>query len=222
MTNKSKRNSGLVWIFAGAILTIYGITGLLNTNIPGVENLVNFINSADGYFIYLAAFITIFIEGLYFIGSIFPGSSIVVIIAILSQSLGIIPFILVISTIYIGWILAGLFNLGITKQLSNPQTIKLDYTKNTKYHWLTWLPSIRANSEVAEIIEGHSFNQVFWASFKVKTYATLTVALLSLIIPYIFDLQKMSNQESFIIIITIALVNYIVGTKKILQSKNEN
>jgi hypothetical protein len=220
--NKSKRNAGAVWVFAGIILTIYGITGLLNTSIPGVENLVNFINSAKGNYIYLAAFITIFIEGLYFIGSIFPGSTLVIIIAIISQSFGSLQFITVILTIYLGWILAGLLNMSLANKISNPKKLETDYNQIKKYHWLTWLPSFRSNSEVAEIIEGHSFKEVFWASFKVKTYAAITATILSLFISYIIDLQNMSNEESFIIIILIALVNYTVGIRKILNSKNGN
>ena len=60
--------SGLVWILSGGVLTIYGTMGLLNTSVPGVEELVAFASSANGFYIYLAAFAAMFIEGLYLIG----------------------------------------------------------------------------------------------------------------------------------------------------------
>ena len=61
----------VVWILSGLALISYACIGLTQTNIPGVEQLVDFVQSAEGNYIFLAAFIAILIEGLYFIGSVF-------------------------------------------------------------------------------------------------------------------------------------------------------
>ena len=91
---KNKIYGGIVWLMSGFALLTYGILGLTQTNIPGVEELVSFVNSANGIYLYLAAFISIFLEGLYFIGSFFPGTSFIILISIVAQTGGYLQFAL--------------------------------------------------------------------------------------------------------------------------------
>ena len=102
---------GIVWIVAAAALLLYGFLVLLETAVPGVEETVDFLSSINGRYIYVAAFLAIFIEGLYVIGSFFPGVTLVTILAILSQQLGFVAFLFTIGVIYIGWCLAGGVNI---------------------------------------------------------------------------------------------------------------
>jgi len=117
--NKTKLYGAFVWILAGIALLSYGILGLTQTNIPGVEQLVAFVNGAQGGYLYAAAFVAIFLEGLYFIGSFFPGSSLVLLIAIVAQAGGLQQFLLIIGTIFIGWVIAGIVNIFGAKYFSN-------------------------------------------------------------------------------------------------------
>ena len=92
--HKSILYAGIVWIISALSLTAYGIMGLFNAIIPGVEEMITFLSTVDGQYIYLGALIAILLEGLYFIGSFFPGASLVVILAILSQLNGYFVFLL--------------------------------------------------------------------------------------------------------------------------------
>ena len=77
--------SGIVWILSALALSTYGTLGLLNYRLPGVEEIVSYISSIQGTYLYGAAFLAILIEGIYFLGSFFPGTTLVIVIAILSQ-----------------------------------------------------------------------------------------------------------------------------------------
>ena len=77
LTDKKKHKSalyaGVVWVLSGVALTIYGIMGMFKASVPGAEQAVDFLVQIEGRYIYLGAFVSIFIEGLYFIGSFFSG-----------------------------------------------------------------------------------------------------------------------------------------------------
>tara|TARA_B100000508_G_scaffold140487_1_gene141716 strand:- start:2615 stop:3295 length:681 start_codon:yes stop_codon:yes gene_type:complete len=216
MRNDTKHHlyGGIVWIISGSLLVTYGILGLTKQNIPGVEELVSFIQAAEGVYIYLAAFIAIFIEGLYFFGSFFPGSTFVLLIAILSQAGGPDTFLKVIGTIYIGWIMAGLVNMfGASLFAKKIQSVISDKIEDNT--GATWFPAFRANTEVAQIIEGHSFWEVFRSSLRVKTIACIGAAVYSLVLPFIIDLTSMKNEEGFLGLSIIAAISFGVGIYKI-------
>ena len=222
LPDNSKSYSGLVWIFSGCLLLVYGGLGLTNTNVPGVEELVAFINSAQGNYIYLAAFLAIFIEGLYVIGSFFPGSTLVLLIAILAQVGGVVQFIGVIGTIYIGWILAGFFNIYGAKYFS--KTLHIDSSTLDKIEdntGLTWFPAFRANTEVAQIAAGHKTSEVLWSSIRVKTYASLGAAVYALVIPFLLDIENRTNEEGFMSLAVVAAISFGVGGYKIYQGRNQ-
>lgn len=188
-SEKLHRNTfyaGIVWIISALSLTTYGIIGLFNATIPGVEQMVTFLSSIDGQYIYLGAFIAILLEGLYFIGSFFPGASLVVILAILSQLNGHFVFFITILTIFIGWSIAGAINIFATK-LYRSQIIKLkdveDYSVKDRV-WTTWFPAFRANYEVEQTIEGGNPIKVFASSMRVKFFVSIAVAIVTLIFPF--------------------------------------
>lgn len=215
-TPHEQLRGGFVWIAAGIFLLTYGILGLFQADIPGIANLVSFIESAEGGWLFLAAFLSIFLEGLYLIGSFFPGTTLVLIIAILGQVAGPIYFLGIILAIYVGWITAGSVNMLATKagyiQLSGNTTIKTAPSDDTG---LTWFPAFRANTEVAQIIAGHSTRAVFLSSLRVKTIACVGLIFYALTLPRIIDITTVSNEEGFRSIAIFALINFAIGGYKL-------
>ncbi len=59
----TQKRSALVWIISGLFLLFYGLLGLLNFTIPGLEELSSFIEDMTGMHLYTAAFLAIFFEG---------------------------------------------------------------------------------------------------------------------------------------------------------------
>lgn len=222
MINNTKQTtqirSGLVWILSGLVLSAYGITGLLNQQIPGIEELVAFINAATGPWLYLAAFLAIFIEGLYVVGSVFPGTTLVLIMAILVQTTGSLTFLSIIATMYIGWLFAGVCNVFIARIFAKKlaQT-KPPIVKEDELAGITWFPAFRANMEVSQALEGHSIKTVLVSSLKIKSLATLGLIGYALVIPLLIDITQVSNEEGFMSISVFALINFGVGGYKIHQ-----
>lgn len=214
---KLKKHSGaIVWILSGLALFIYGTLGVLGKDIPGVEELVNFVNSAQGGYLYLAAFISIFLEGLYFIGSFFPGSSLVILIAIVAQAGGPIKFLGIIGTVYVGWLLVGLVNVFGAKLLLKHLN-KLPESKLEDDLGMTWFPAFRANAEVAQATEGHPKSHILMSSFRVKTIACLGAAVYALVIPFFVDIQELKNEEGFLGLSVIAAISIGTGIFKIYE-----
>ena len=103
MTDKSLWYSGLVWLVAAVTLGLYAVAGTFSMSVPGVEQLVAWVSQVNGWWVLLAAFISIFIEGLYFFGSFLPGSTLVIIIAVLAQVQSWLFFALTILSIFLGY-----------------------------------------------------------------------------------------------------------------------
>ncbi len=209
--------SGVVWIVSSLTLTSYGILTLTNQNIPGVEELVRYLSSVDNTHIYLAAFLSIFIEGLYLIGSFFPGSSLVVILSIISQTGGAKTFLTTICVIFFGWCLAGGVNIVIAKLYGArilKQSEDSDYEVKDKI-LITWFPAFRANYEVAQIIAGGNPYKVFWSSVKVKFLVSICMLGCMSLVPFLVDINQVSNKDGALSIFVIAGISLIVGIIKI-------
>lgn len=226
-SKKEMLYSGTVWVFSGVVLTIYGIMGLLEMNVPGVEELVDFASNADGHHIYLAAFAAMFVEGLYAIGSFIPGATLVVIIAVVSQTGGMGVFALTIGSIFLGWCAAGIANVMFAKiyhQKVTKSTHDPDFDIQTK-PWATWFPAFRANYEVAQVTEGGEPLKVFISSLSVRFWASLVAALTTLLAPLFIDINEISNKESFLSVGVVAAISYIVGAAKVrkfVSAKSSN
>lgn len=220
--NRSKLYGGAVWVLSGIALACYASMGLSQESIPGVEELVHFVQGAEGWHIYVAAFLGIFFEGLYFIGSVIPGSSFVVLTAIVSQASGFHTFLGVILAIFIGWNIAGVANVLIAKTFSSAvlKNAKAD-TPAVDMPEVTWFPAFRANTEVAQITEGHSVSEVLLSSLRVKTLASIGAAFYTLAIPFFIDINTLNNEEGFTGLFVIALISAGVGVYKIYEYKKE-
>lgn len=218
-TGYAKRElySAAVWILAGLSLTAYCILGLLNTAVPGVEELVVRLSAVEGKYVYAAAFASIFIEGLYLVGSFFPGSSLVVILAILSQLSGTFTFVATISAIFLGWCLAGavniflatLYHAKIARMEGDAQYVVRDRV------WSTWFPAFRANYEVAQIADGGNFFEVLISSIRVKFWASIGAALCVYVLSQLIDITTVSNTEGFATAALVAAVSFAVGVAKL-------
>lgn len=214
--HKEQWYSSLVWILSGVVLTIYGAIGLLNEKIPGIEELVRFLSSANGAYIYLAAFISMFLEGLYFFGSFFPGSTLVAVLAVLSQAGGIVSFLATIAIIFIAWCAAGAVNIFFATAY-RAKLIKTAHEHPLEIKdrlWTTWFPAFRANYEVAQVIEGGAPLRVFLSSVRVKFLVSIFMLGITGALPLFIDIHEISNDEGFGTIAVVALITFTVGAVK--------
>ncbi len=220
MKNQSYKYSGIVWLAAGVSLCVYGGMGLFGYKVPGVEELVTWLYEVEGHWIILAAFISILIEGLYFVGSFFPGATLVVLISVLSQLQSWTMFALTISAIFIGWVLAGVINILFTSAYC--KLVKKSVDQNFEISdrtWVTWFPSFRANFEVAQIVSGGEPLKVFWSSVRVKIWGSLVAAMHVATLPFFIDVTAMSNEEGFLSVFIVALIMLTVGVVQIRKAK---
>ncbi len=214
---KSKLYAGVIWIISALALAIYGIMLFFNSQIPGMGELIKFLSGIDEKYIYLATFLSVFIEGLYFVGSFFPGASLVMIIAIISGTSGYIVFCTTLVLIFIGWSLAGIVNIYFAKIHRN-RILKLQHSEDyqVKDHiWITWFPAFRSSYEVAQVIEGGHPMKVYISSLRVRFWATLFVGGLALIIPLMLDIDNSSDRESFLTIFVVFCISLVVGIRKV-------
>ncbi|HEY4502531.1 MAG TPA: hypothetical protein VJH21_01735 [Candidatus Paceibacterota bacterium] len=215
-SHKQDLYGGIVWIVAALTLFLYGLLFSLRAKVPGVEELVDFISSVDGIYIYLAAFISIFIEGLYVIGSFFPGATLVTILAILSQKLSFVTFLLTITVIYIGWCIAGGINILSARYFNSwrKATLNEGYAV-TDNVFTTWFPAFRANHEVAQIVEGGNPLKVLFSAIRVRLYASIFAGLITYVSALLIDLENISNEEGLISLLIVAVIMLTVGIVKI-------
>lgn len=216
----SRYYGALVWIVSGCALSTYGLLGILDVGIPGVEELVGFLENADGIYIYIAAFLAIFLEGLYFFGNFFPGSTIILILTILSQAGGPLVFVGTIATIFFGWCAAGAVNI-IMAQTYQKKILGTSIAPNTTVSdslFTTWFPAFRANYEVAQITEGGNPWRVFLSSVRVKFIVSLGMLVTTFLIPYVIDIKTVDNKEGFLSVAVVALIFFAVGIYKLREA----
>lgn len=213
--------AGLLWVIAAFALIIYGLIGFTFDGIPGVEELVDFLSSVTGSWILGAAFLSMFLEGLYFVGSFFPGSSLVAILAVFSQAGGTGVFLATIMSIFLGWCVAGIINVIFArffhkKFVTHPDTAIGFKVKDRVL--TTWFPAFRANYEVAQVAEGGNLREVFFSSVRVKFLVTLFLMLpVTFTIPYFIEIHEVSNDEGFLTIAIVAGISLAVGITKMCR-----
>jgi hypothetical protein len=189
-------------------VAVYATIGILLEDIPGVQQLITWLDSFVGMWVLIAVFIAILIEGLYFVGSFFPGSSIVLVLAILTQSDSWLLFWLTIATIFIGWILASVINIYFAKKYrlgANDEFVVQDKML------ITWLPAFRANYEVAQIVQGADPLRVFLSSARVKLFGSAIVTLALVLLAEGVDVTELSNEEGFATLYLSASVMASIG-----------
>lgn len=208
MHNSSQVRSGLVWLLAGVAVTTYATVGIFVEDIPGIQQLILWLNSFVGWWVLIAVFIAIVIEGLYFIGSFFPGSSIVLILAIITQSDSWLLFWMTIATIFVGWVLSSIINIYFAKRYRIETDI--DFVVQDKL-LLTWFPAFRANYEVAQVVQGADPFKVFLSSVRVKLFGSILVTLALVVLAEGIDVNQMSNNEGFATLYVSAAVMTGIG-----------
>lgn len=209
--------SGIVWIVAGTALAVYSSLGFFGVDIPGVEELLEFLLSLEHQYLYIAAALSIFIEGIYFVGSFFPGSTLVLILAIISQLENGAVFLITIVSIFVAWCLAGAINVyGAYMYRARIAKLAplLEYDVKDRY-LTTWFPAFRANYEVAQIAEGGDPWKVFFSSLRVKFWASVAAMIATLIIPLFIDVNQLSNEDGFVSVAIVAGISVVVGVVKV-------
>lgn len=221
--NRSQFYGSLVWIFSAVVVFVYISFAAVGYEMPGIEQLVQFLASVEGKYVYLTAFVSMFLEGLYFFGSIFPGSTLVVLAAILSQVGGPAHFFITIVSIFLGWCVAGIVNIFLAKlfRVSVSRDSQQEVYEVRDRPWTTWFPSFRANYEVAQVSEGGSPMKVLVSSVRVKLFASIAAALVTLLVPFFVKIDEMSNEEGFLTLGIIAGVTLVVGAFKMRLSTKE-
>ena len=208
----TNKRSALVWILSGFFLLFYGLLGLLEFTIPGLEELSSYIEEMTGMHLYTAAFLAIFFEGLYVVGSFIPGSTLVILLAILAQTGGIVTFLYTIFAIFIGWCVAGAINIFITSKLiAKTDVPSLAELAVHDRMLTTWYPAFCSNYEVAQVVAGISPLRVFWSSVRVKVLASLGAAAYACIVPLIIDVENLQNEDGFFTVLLIGVICVGVG-----------
>jgi len=202
----------IVWFITGTFCLIYSTIGLLGFWLPGIADLVGFSETIPDKYLYLIGAIAIFFEGIYVIGNFIPGSTFIIIMAMLALSKGTWPFLLTIGSVFIAWCLAGLVNIYLSSRLVAKRDVPLLIEiKANDRPLTTWYPVFRSSYEVAQILAGVPARKVFWSSVRVKFLASIAAAFYAIGIPYIIDIQTMTNNEGFWSGLVIAGICFAVG-----------
>lgn len=213
------RQAGLVWIVSGGFLLLYSSFGLVGFNIPGVEELVMLATMSTGYYLYLASFLSIFLEGLYVVGSFIPGSTLVLMLAMLAGIAHPSVFFFTIVAIFLGWCLAGAVNIFIAAHFLSPSPADLETLKVHDRFLTTWYPAFRANYEVAQVASGIPPCQVWWSSVRVKIAASLGAGIYALVLPFFFNIEDTENAEGFAIVLAIGILCIAIGCWQIWHNR---
>jgi len=223
MNNKSLFYSGLVWLVAAAALLLYAIAGSVGLQVPGVEQLVSWLDQLEGSWVLLAAFMAILIEGLYFFGSFLPGSTLVLVVAVLAQLQSWTMFAFTILSIFFGWVVSGAVNILFAQQIRSltKQPIDENYDVQDRV-WETWFPSFRANYEVSQIISGAPAWKVFWSSVRVKLWGSLGATVYVLVLPFFIDVKELNNSEGFLVMFLVALIMLAVGVWQVRMCNKQD
>lgn len=220
MDVRSQRYSGYVWLAAAAGLVVYGAIGLLGKNVPGAEELLAWMQSVDGQLIIVAAGVSILIEGLYFVGSFFPGTTLVILFAAMAQVQNTASFMLTIAAIFLGWIGASVCNIVFARWYA----LRLGFTRDSiatpeSDHFLaSWFPAFRSNVEVAQVIAGVRPWHVFYSSVRVKVFGTILLMGAVFIFPLMIDVHEIDNEEGFTTIFVMAAIMAGVGCVQLRKS----
>lgn len=216
-----EKRSSLVWLFSAGVLITYATLGLFGVGIPGVEELVSWLSTAKSWQFYVGGFLAILIEGLYVVGNFFPGTTLVLLLAMLSGIGGSVwQFWLTIGAIFLGWCLAGLINILVAHfSLARLPAGDQPEFKVKDNLWLTWYPAFRANYEVAQIAAGGNLWQVLMSALRVRFLASLGAAGVAWLLIQLIDLEEIDNEEGFMSVLAVAVVMVVVGVYHWRQAK---
>lgn len=219
-SHASERYAALVWVFSACALFTYGIAGFFGFGVPGIEQLVAWLSHTQGVYLYIAAFLAIFIEGLYFVGTFFPGTTLIVILAIFAQVGGMIGFFITVGTVFVGWSLAGAVNIFMATRYRHLVHAESDATYEVKDRlFTTWFPAFRANYEVAQVTQSGQPWAVLFSSVRVKFICSVGFGVATFLLPYFIDIKTVSNEEGFLTLGVVATTMLAVGSYKLWHAR---
>lgn len=208
---------GIVWIVGGFASIAYAVYGVF-FEAPGVVQLANFLASAEGSFMLVAVFIAILIEGIYIFGAFFPGSSIVVLLAIIGLGFDLLFFVAIIFCVYVGWVFSSLVNVILADVFRHrllPHFNKIDDRRpHFASNFVTWFPVFRANSEVARVISGSGWKTVFFQSVLFKLIVSMLMGLLLFFFGGLVDVNQIDNREGFLALFLVGVLSCGGGASK--------
>jgi hypothetical protein len=210
--NNPHFRAGLVWLASALFLLVYAGLGLSGISVPGVEQLVDFMSATSGSYIYIAAFMAVLFEGTYLLGSFIPGTTLLTVIAIISQAGGPFIFLGTILSIMVGWCVAGFVNIFIIANLVRGGHIaEINENRVRDNILMTWYPAFRANYEVAQVVAGLPKFAVFRSAIKVRLIVSTLAAIVTLIIPLFVDIREIDNSEGFLSVLVVSTVCFAVA-----------
>ncbi|NBD74118.1 hypothetical protein GVX82_03710 [Patescibacteria group bacterium] len=204
-----ERKVGVVWLVSAVSVALYALGGLLVPELPGLQQLIALIERAEALSVFATiAFVAGFLEGIYVLGNFFPGSTIVVLVAVLAGVGGVPVFLVTILSVFLGWSLAGGVNVLGARRVA--------YTEGTSHPlpervWLTWLPSFRASQEVARTVAGASVLDVLVTSTVIKFWTSCAMLGVTALLPFVIDITKLSNEEGFASLLVGAVLMAWIG-----------
>ncbi|HMA78987.1 MAG TPA: hypothetical protein VKP88_07745 [Candidatus Paceibacterota bacterium] len=216
------RRSGFVWLASAAALGLYAAIGLSGLQVPGVEELLALLNQAEGWEFMAAGFLAILLEGLYVIGNFFPGTTTVLLLAVLSSVGSWWQFAGTILAIFLGWCVAGMLNIAFAYrsfQAGKTQPQHVFIVRDNV--WLSWFPAFRANYEVSQVAAGGNVWQVIISALRVRFFASLAAAAVAALVAALIDLTEIDNEEGFTSILAIASIMLIVGWRELRLAQRE-
>jgi hypothetical protein len=203
--------SALTWYIAALGLATYGTLVLFETPVPGVADLFALLEGVDAVHIYLTAFVAILFEGVYVVGTFVPGTSIILLSALVSGIGGIDVLMVTTLVLYVGWLCAGLINIFVAKKLTKTPSTHTPHSSSLYMAVLTCYPSFRAAQEVAEVVRGVRWQSVFVRSAYIKAAALCCFFVGALIVPYVIPTDTISNEEGVFTVYALAVVCVGIG-----------
>lgn len=215
MINTNKK-SAYIWIVAGIVFFIYSYILFSNIEINIIESLITFLSNINKEVIYLGAFIAIFIESIYLIGTFFPGSSLILLLAIASQFNGMATYFITILSIFLGWSLSTFVNIYIGKALLDKNEVPTKTNKIKENYFITWFPAFRANDEVSQASIGRPVTEIIQSSLKIKFVTSLIMMIAVIIIANTIEFAT-AVEETYTSVIFVGFVCLGVGIYKLIR-----
>ncbi|NYS26687.1 hypothetical protein HUK65_17030 [Rhodobacteraceae bacterium 2376] len=211
-----------VWLVAGVLSIAYAVAGLLYS-LPGVVELRDWLSGATGWYIPLAAFAAILLEGTYIIGIFFPGATVVLLLGIFSAIYGASLLVVTCIAIFLGWSLTGVINAKfgslLHRRFRGEDISDVQEAVVGSSLVYSWFPNFRANLEVAQVAQGLSVRDVVFKSTIIKFFVSFVMLLLIFVVTAVFDVEMIENDEGFLALAFVGIVCLVVGGLNVVRAR---
>lgn len=229
VVNESHKRAAFAWLFAAFALSVYASLVVSHTFVPGVADILLWLQHIDTRHIYVTALLAASVEGLYVVGAFFPGTSLIFLSALTAGLGGVHTLVVTSVAMYIGWLCAGVVNVAFAKRFvkngATPSVLKI----SKRLMLVTWYPAFRAAQEVAEVLDGTSPLSVFISSAYIKFLAVTCFFFGALLIPHVISVGEISNGDGVVTVFALAFCSFIVGmyylftiSENVKESKRED